>query len=258
MTIRRTASERIGRGSRRPPSEESISPSSTPPTPRRAGRAASERVGGRRAWPGPSRRAGADHPDDVLESRRPDRPGVGGRRRPPAPSRASRTEHGRGRRDRRTIRPALLSRGGRVVRPADLARQPADRLLCVDVGQPGRAFLGALTASRSTSTRTFARAREISSCFPRGRSRDTSASVNRVTDHLVRRGARVVRDADPPGPRLRPRPPRGPGRLAAARPAARGDAGPRGAANARRRRGRRASDAGSPRTGSTCWTTATA
>ncbi len=59
-------------------------------------------------------------------------------------------------------------------------------------------------------------------------------SVNRMCDHLVRRGARVVREADPPDPRVGSRAPRGDRGVVPDGPAARRDAGARRPAHARR------------------------
>jgi ribonuclease J len=86
---------------------------------------------------------------------------------------------------------------GLVVPPGELAGCPADRLLCLTSGSQGEPFsaLYRLALDEHADLRLGAEDLVIFSArtIP-GHER----SVNRVTDHLVRRGARVVRDADPP------------------------------------------------------------
>lgn len=86
---------------------------------------------------------------------------------------------------------------GSRVAPSDLARQPANRLLCLTSGSQGEPFsaLYRLALDEHADLRLEPDDLVVFSArtIP-GHER----SVNRVTDHLVRRGARVVRDADPP------------------------------------------------------------
>ena len=98
----------------------------------------------------------------------------------------------------------IAERLGRISFPAgsrvaagDLSRQPPDRLLCVTSGSQGEPFSALyrlaldehLDLKLDPGDLVVFSARTIP-----GHER----SVNRVVDHLVRRGARVVRDADPP------------------------------------------------------------
>jgi ribonuclease J len=86
---------------------------------------------------------------------------------------------------------------GMVVAPAELAGFPAERLVCLTSGSQGEAYsaLYRLALDEHADLRLSAGDLVIFSArtIP-GHER----SVNRVTDHLVRRGARVLRESDPP------------------------------------------------------------
>jgi len=86
---------------------------------------------------------------------------------------------------------------GVLVAPAELAGFPADRLLCLTSGSQGEPFsaLYRLALDEHADLRLSPGDLVIFSArtIP-GHER----SVNRVTDHLVRRGARVLRETDPP------------------------------------------------------------
>jgi ribonuclease J len=98
----------------------------------------------------------------------------------------------------------IAERLGRLSLPAgvrvaqgDLARQPADRLLCVTSGSQGEPFSALYRLALDEHMDLKLEPGDLvvfSSRTIPGHER----SVNRVTDHLVRRGARVVRDSDPP------------------------------------------------------------
>ena len=86
---------------------------------------------------------------------------------------------------------------GTLVAPADLAGFPSERLLCVTSGSQGEAFsaLYRLALDEHADLRLSPGDLVVFSArtIP-GHER----SVNRVTDHLVRRGARVLRETEPP------------------------------------------------------------
>jgi len=86
---------------------------------------------------------------------------------------------------------------GTTLPPADLAGYPAARVLCLISGSQGEPYsaLYRLALDEHADLKLAAGDLVIFSArtIP-GHER----SVNRVTDHLVRRGARVVREADPP------------------------------------------------------------
>ena len=98
----------------------------------------------------------------------------------------------------------IAERLGRLSLPAgsrvaigDLARQPPDRLLCVTSGSQGEPFSALYRLALDEHTDLKLEPGDLvvfSSRTIPGHER----SVNRVTDHLVRRGARVIRDSDPP------------------------------------------------------------
>ncbi len=83
------------------------------------------------------------------------------------------------------------------VAPGELARQPRERLLCVTSGSQGEPFsaLYRLALDEHADLRLDPGDLVVFSArtIP-GHER----SVNRVTDHLIRRGARVVRESNPP------------------------------------------------------------
>jgi ribonuclease J len=86
---------------------------------------------------------------------------------------------------------------GILVPPPELAECPAEQLLCLTSGSQGEPFsaLYRLALDEHADLKIGAEDLVIFSArtIP-GHER----SVNRVTDHLVRRGARVVRESDPP------------------------------------------------------------
>ncbi len=86
---------------------------------------------------------------------------------------------------------------GVLIAPSELAACPAERLLCLTSGSQGEPFsaLYRLALDEHADLKLGADDLVIFSArtIP-GHER----SVNRVTDHLVRRGARVVREAEPP------------------------------------------------------------
>ncbi|HEY6147571.1 MAG TPA: ribonuclease J, partial [Thermoanaerobaculia bacterium] len=98
----------------------------------------------------------------------------------------------------------IAERHGRLSFPAgvrvaqgDLARQPPDRLLCVTSGSQGEPFSALYRLALDEHVDLKLEPGDVvifSSRTIPGHER----SVNRVTDHLVRRGARVIRDSDPP------------------------------------------------------------
>ncbi|MEO8432427.1 MAG: ribonuclease J [Acidobacteriota bacterium] len=89
-----------------------------------------------------------------------------------------------------------LPAGVRVA-PQDLRRQPADRLLCVTSGSQGEPF-SALQRLAQDEHSDLRLEPEDLVVFSARTIPGHERSVNRVTDHLVRRGARVIREADPP------------------------------------------------------------
>ena len=80
---------------------------------------------------------------------------------------------------------------------SDLARQPADRLLCVTSGSQGEPFSALHRLAQGEHADLKLEPGDLV-VFSARTIPGHERSVNRVTDHLVRRGARVVRDADPP------------------------------------------------------------
>ena len=98
----------------------------------------------------------------------------------------------------------IAERLGRLSLPAgvrvaqgDLSRQPPDRLLCVTSGSQGEPFSALYRLALDEHMDLKLQPGDLvifSSRTIPGHER----SVGRVTDHLVRRGARVIRDSDPP------------------------------------------------------------
>jgi len=89
-----------------------------------------------------------------------------------------------------------LPAGSRVA-PAELSRQPPDRLLCVTSGSQGEPFSALYRLALDEHADLKLEPGDLV-VFSARTIPGHERSVNRVTDHLVRRGARVVRDADPP------------------------------------------------------------
>jgi len=89
-----------------------------------------------------------------------------------------------------------LPAGARVA-PGDLARQPPDRLLCVTSGSQGEPFSALYRIALGEHSDIRVEPGDVV-IFSARTIPGHERSVNRVTDHLVRRGARVLRDADPP------------------------------------------------------------
>jgi ribonuclease J len=83
------------------------------------------------------------------------------------------------------------------IAPGELARQPADRLLCITSGSQGEPF-SALYRLALDEHSDLKLAPGDLVVFSARTIPGHERSVNRVTDHLVRRGARVVRESDPP------------------------------------------------------------
>jgi ribonuclease J len=98
----------------------------------------------------------------------------------------------------------IAERHGRLSLPAgvrvaqgELARQPPDRLLCVTSGSQGEPFSALYRLALDEHMDLKLQGGDLvvfSSRTIPGHER----SVGRVTDHLVRRGARVIHDSDPP------------------------------------------------------------
>lgn len=86
---------------------------------------------------------------------------------------------------------------GTRVAPADLARQPRDRLLCVISGSQGEPFSALYRLALDEHMDLKLDPGDLV-VFSARTIPGHERSVNRVTDHLVRRGARVIREADPP------------------------------------------------------------
>src|SRR6185295_7645907 len=86
---------------------------------------------------------------------------------------------------------------GSLVAPAELADCPAERLLCLTSGSQGEPF-SALYRLALDEHADLKLGPEDLVIFSARTIPGHERSVNRVTDHLVRRGARVVREADPP------------------------------------------------------------
>jgi ribonuclease J len=86
---------------------------------------------------------------------------------------------------------------GSRVAPSDLARQPADRLLCVTSGSQGEPFSALYRLALDEHADLKLDPGDLV-VFSARTIPGHERSVNRVTDHLVRRGARVLRDTDPP------------------------------------------------------------
>ena len=98
----------------------------------------------------------------------------------------------------------IAERLGRLSLPAgvrvaqgDLSRQPPDRLLCVTSGSQGEPF-SALYRLALDEHMDLKLAPGDLVIFSSRTIPGHERSVGRVTDHLVRRGARVIRDSDPP------------------------------------------------------------
>lgn len=86
---------------------------------------------------------------------------------------------------------------GSVVATSDLASFPPERLLCLTSGSQGEAF-SALYRLALDEHADLKIAPEDLVIFSARTIPGHERSVNRVTDHLVRRGARVLRETDPP------------------------------------------------------------
>ena len=86
---------------------------------------------------------------------------------------------------------------GTVVAPQDLSTFPPERILCFTSGSQGEAYsaLYRLALDEHADLKILP---EDLVVFSARTIPGHERSVNRVTDHLVRRGARVVREADPP------------------------------------------------------------
>lgn len=86
---------------------------------------------------------------------------------------------------------------GAVVAPAELAGFPPEQLLCLASGSQGEPF-SALYRLALDEHADLKLGPEDLVIFSARTIPGHERSVNRVTDHLVRRGARVVREAEPP------------------------------------------------------------
>jgi ribonuclease J len=98
----------------------------------------------------------------------------------------------------------IAQRFGRISFPAgtraataDLEREPAERLLCFASGSQGEPFSALSRIALDEHPDLKVRPGDLV-IFSARTIPGHERSVNRVTDHLVRRGARVVREADPP------------------------------------------------------------
>jgi ribonuclease J len=94
------------------------------------------------------------------------------------------------------LRRLALPTGG-LVTPGELAECPAERLLCLTSGSQGEPF-SALYRLALDENADLKLGPEDLVIFSARTIPGHERSVNRVTDHLVRRGARVVREAEPP------------------------------------------------------------
>jgi ribonuclease J len=86
---------------------------------------------------------------------------------------------------------------GLRVAPGDLARQPPDRLLCIASGSQGEPFSALYRLALDEHADLKVEAGDLV-IFSARTIPGHERSVNRVTDHLVRRGARVLRETEPP------------------------------------------------------------
>jgi len=86
---------------------------------------------------------------------------------------------------------------GLRVAPGDLARQPPDRLLCVASGSQGEPYSALYRLALDEHADLKVEAGDLV-IFSARTIPGHERSVNRVTDHLVRRGARVLRETEPP------------------------------------------------------------
>ena len=98
----------------------------------------------------------------------------------------------------------VAERLGRLSIPAgvrvaqhDLSRQPAERLLCVTSGSQGEPFSALYRLALDEHADLKIEPGDLV-VFSARTIPGHERSVNRVTDHLVRRGARLVRETDPP------------------------------------------------------------
>jgi len=98
----------------------------------------------------------------------------------------------------------IAERLGRISFPAgtragsaDLEREPGERLLCFASGSQGEPFSALSRIALDEHPDLKVRPGDLV-VFSARTIPGHERSVNRVTDHLVRRGARVVREADPP------------------------------------------------------------
>ncbi|HKD11679.1 MAG TPA: ribonuclease J [Thermoanaerobaculia bacterium] len=98
----------------------------------------------------------------------------------------------------------IAERLGRIAFPAgtraastDLERGPGERLLCFASGSQGEPFSALSRIALDEHPDLKVRPGDLV-IFSARTIPGHERSVNRVTDHLVRRGARVVREADPP------------------------------------------------------------
>ena len=95
------------------------------------------------------------------------------------------------------VRLRRMSLPGTVLAPADLAGFPPERFLCLASGSQGEPF-SALYRLALDEHADLKLGPEDLVIFSARTIPGHERSVNRVTDHLVRRGARVVREAEPP------------------------------------------------------------
>ena len=86
---------------------------------------------------------------------------------------------------------------GTRVAPGDLSRQPRERLLCVTSGSQGEPFSALYRLALDEHADLKLDPGDLV-VFSARTIPGHERSVNRVTDHLIRRGARVVRDSNPP------------------------------------------------------------
>ncbi len=86
---------------------------------------------------------------------------------------------------------------GSLVSPVELSQQPPGRLLCVTSGSQGEPFSALYRLALDEHADLKLEPGDLV-IFSARTIPGHERSVNRVTDHLVRRGARVVREADPP------------------------------------------------------------
>jgi len=86
---------------------------------------------------------------------------------------------------------------GSVVSPGELSQHPPDRLLCLASGSQGEPFSALYRLALDEHPDLKLDPKDLV-VFSARTIPGHERSVNRVTDHLVRRGVRVVREAEPP------------------------------------------------------------